>query len=226
MNSDITYNDIARWAEAIAALSRTSLAFSESAYERERHEEILHITADMLSAIDGDNTSPDEFVAGWLATAAKGVSGYVTPKIGVGAYVGNDSGELLLIQRSDNHRWMFPTGWADIGYSASEVVLKEVAEECGLDVQPEQLVSLYDGMRAGSPIPHYVLIFKCRLVGGELKAHPLECDDIGWFSEDNLPQPLMWGERWITQAFAALRNEISTPYFDPPRSPVWRTIPG
>ena len=47
----------------------------------------------------------------------------------VGAVVGNDDGEILLIQRADSGRWLYPTGWADVGYSASEVVVKEVAEK-------------------------------------------------------------------------------------------------
>ena len=47
-----------------------------------------------------------------------GPAGYVTPKVAIGAVVGNDAGELLLIQRSDSGIWLYPTGWADIGYSA------------------------------------------------------------------------------------------------------------
>ena len=42
-----------------------------------------------------------------------------------------DRGELLLIQRADSGVWLYPTGWCDVGYSASEVVVKEVLEETG-----------------------------------------------------------------------------------------------
>ena len=38
----------------------------------------------------------------------------------VGAVVGNDDGELLLVQRADSGVWLYPTGWADVGYSPAE----------------------------------------------------------------------------------------------------------
>ena len=48
----------------------------------------------------------------------EGVPGYVTPKVAVAAIVGNDDDEILLVQRADSGVWLYPTGWADIGYSA------------------------------------------------------------------------------------------------------------
>jgi len=45
------------------------------------------------------------------------------------AAVANENGELLLIQRADSGLWLYPTGWCDVGYSAPEVVVKEVLEE-------------------------------------------------------------------------------------------------
>ena len=47
-------------------------------------------------------------------------------KVAIGAVVGNDEGQILLIQRADYGVWLYPTGWADVGYSASEVAVKEV----------------------------------------------------------------------------------------------------
>ncbi len=225
MPEQISIAEVSRWAEAVAGLARTGLAFSDSIYDRERYEELLSVAADMVAATH-ESTTPEEMVAAWMALSARGVSGYVTPKTGVGAFVGNDRGELLLIKRSDTHRWFFPTGWADVGYSPSEVVIKEVAEECGLEVRPDRLVAVYDGMRAGSPVPVYTVIFACTLLGGELKAHPLECEDIGWFAQDALPQPLTQGSTWTAHAFAAIRGETTETAFDPPRDPVWRTMPG
>ena len=32
--------------------------------------------------------------------------------------VSNDEGRILLIQRSDSGSRLYPTGWADVGYSA------------------------------------------------------------------------------------------------------------
>ena len=37
--------DLLRWAEALAGSARTGLGFTESLYERERYEEVLHVAA-------------------------------------------------------------------------------------------------------------------------------------------------------------------------------------
>src|SRR5919107_297454 len=75
------------------------------------------------------------------------------------AVVGNDQGEILLVQRADSGVWLYPTGWADIGYSASEVAVKEVLEETGIEVEPVRLVALLDGLRLNfTKIPLYSLV--------------------------------------------------------------------
>ncbi|MDQ3312395.1 MAG: NUDIX hydrolase N-terminal domain-containing protein, partial [Actinomycetota bacterium] len=35
--------DMERWSETLAAIARTGLGFTESLYERERFEEVLHV---------------------------------------------------------------------------------------------------------------------------------------------------------------------------------------
>ena len=214
--------DLVRWAEALSGIARTGLGFTQSLYERERFEEVLKVAGDIRAAADTE-AEAEVLVEEWLAAVGDGVAGYVTPKVAVGAIVGNDRHELLLVQRADSGVWLYPTGWADVGYSASEVVVKEVLEETGIEVEPVQLVAVLDGLRLGfTRIPLYSLVFHCRVVGGELTAHPLECSDVGWFGEDDLPFPMAGAERWKKQAFAAIRGEPVTVLFDQPRSPMWR----
>jgi ADP-ribose pyrophosphatase YjhB (NUDIX family) len=214
-----------RWAEALAGIAQTGMGFTESQYERERFEEVLRIAADVRSTADGDGGDADAagLVAEWLSGIGKGVAGYVTPKVAVGAAVSNDRGELLLIKRADSGVWLYPTGWCDVGYSAVEVVTKEVLEETGIEVEPVRLIGVLDGLRLGmSRIPLYSLLFHCRAVGGALEPHPLEVTDLGWFSQDQLPDPLVGLERWGEPVFAALRGEVRDVYYDTLRRPVWR----
>ena len=134
--------DLARWSEALSAIARTGLGFSDNLYERERFEEVLHIAADIrAAAADLDDEvatrrETDHFVQEWMANIGEGVPGYITPKVAIGAIVGNEQGQLLLVQRRDSGIWLYPTGWADVGYSPSEVAVKEVAEETGIECVP------------------------------------------------------------------------------------------
>jgi ADP-ribose pyrophosphatase YjhB (NUDIX family) len=153
----------------------------------------------------------------------EGVAGYVTPKVAVAAVVGNDKNEILLTQRADSGVWLYPVGWADVGYSPSEVAIKEVLEETGIEVEPVSLIAVFDGLRLGfARLPLYSLVFHCRVLGGDLKGHPLETSDVGFFARDALPWPLAGGARWVETAFAAIEGEQRPADFDLPRTPPWR----
>ena len=224
MTSDrVTRAELLRWSETLAGIARTGLGFSQVQYERERYEEVLHVASDMRVAA-GHDLVREELHGEWMRSVGSGVPGYVTPKIAVGAVVGNDNGELLLLQRADSGHWLYPTGWADIGYSPAEVAVKEVREETGIECEPVSVLSIVDGMRHGfTTVPLYSIVFFCRATGGTLQPHPLEATDVGWFREDNLPTPLIGLDRWVPQAFAAVQGARQPTQFDPPRDPVWRT---
>lgn len=219
--SAVTTQELLVWAEALSGIARTGLGFSEVQYERERYEEVLAIAADIRARVEGEPSV--RFHSEWLRTIGRGVSGYVTPKVAIGAVVGDDEGRLLLIQRSDSGVWLYPTGWADIGYSPAEVAAKEVLEETGIRCEVVKPLAILDGLRQGfSRIPLYSIVFLCRAVGGSLSPHPHECLDAGWFTRDNLPSPLASFDRWGDLAFRAIAGEAIEAEFDLPREPVWR----
>ena len=219
--SAITEQDLLRWSEMLSALARTGLAFTDSLYEQERFEEILAVAAEIASATS-QPLEPAQLVEEWMKTVGHGVPGYVTPKTTVGAIVGNDEGELLLVQRADSGSWLYPTGWADVGYSAAEVAVKEVWEETGIKSEVVRLVGVNDGMRLGfTRIPLYSTVFHLRAIGGEVTPHPLECTDAGFFSRDDLPEPLVGGDRWVDRAFAAISGAELDVHFDDVRVPPW-----
>jgi len=244
--------DLARWSSSLAAIARTGMGFTENLYERERYEEVLHIAADIKAAAAaleaetqaaaafGADRDPDveigpddaawieretdHFVQEWLDNIGEGVPGYVTPKVAIGAVVGNDDGDILLVQRADSGIWLYPTGWADVGYSPSEVALKEVEEETGIECEPVGLISVIDGQRMGfSRFGMYMLLFHCRATGGELRPHPLETSDVGWFAEGEMPEATAGASWWGPLAFAAIKGDTGPTRFDPPRTPPWRT---
>jgi ADP-ribose pyrophosphatase YjhB (NUDIX family) len=218
----VAASDLLRWAEALSGIARTGLGFTQSLYEKERFEEVLKVAADIRAAALEEAES-DALFEEWLASVGEGIAGYVTPKVAVAAVVGNDAGEILLTQRSDSGVWLYPVGWADVGYSPAEVAVKEVYEETGIEVEPVSLIAVFDGLRLGfARVPLYSLVFHCRVVGGELAGHPLETRQVGFYPREALPQPLAGGARWVDTAFAAINGETRPADFDVPRTPPWR----
>jgi ADP-ribose pyrophosphatase YjhB (NUDIX family) len=218
--------DLIRWSETLAAIARTGMGFTQSLYEKERYEEVLKVAADIKASAQESievRREQDHFVQEWMQAIGEGVPGYITPKIAIGCIVGNDNGEMLLVQRPEHRIWLYPTGWADVGYSASEVAVKEVEEETGIIAEPVQLLGVVDGMRMGfSRFGMYMLIFHMRAVGGTLQGHPLETADVGWFAENALPEATAGIEWWGSMAFSAIRGEPQSPTFDVPRPEMWR----
>lgn len=214
--------NILRWAETLAGIAQTGLGFTQSGYERERFEEVLAVAAD-IRAHSAVGIDPGNQVQQWLDGVGEGIAGYVTPKITVGAIVGDDDGRILLVQRADSGWWLYPTGWSDVGYSPSEVAVKEVREETGINCEVVRPIAILDGMRLGfHRVPLVSVVFHCRSLGGELKAHPLECSDVGFFAEGELPERTARPEMWAAHAFRAIRGEEVDVLFDHPRTPPWR----
>jgi len=221
----VAASDLLRWSESLSGIARTGLGFTQSLYEKERFEEVLKVAADIRAAALEEAES-DALFEEWLASVGEGIAGYVTPKCAVAAVVGNDDGEILLTQRADSGIWLYPVGWADVGYSPAEVAVKEVYEETGIEVEPVSLIAVFDGLRLGfARVPLYSLVFHCRMLGGELAGHPLETRQVGFYPRDALPQPLAGGARWVDTAFAAINGETRPADFDVPRTPPWRPEP-
>ncbi len=225
MDQPVAASDVLRWAETLSAIARTGMGFTQSLYEHERFDEVLKVAADIRAA-GIDEAESEALYDEWLSTVGEGVAGYVTPKVAVAAIVGNDQGEILLTQRSDSGIWLYPVGWADVGYSPSEIAVKEVYEETGIEVEPVSLISVLDGLRLGfARIPMYSILFHCRMIGGELNGHPLETRSVGFYPRDALPQPLAGVHRWGELAFRAIDGERYPADFDLPRTPPWRESP-
>jgi ADP-ribose pyrophosphatase YjhB (NUDIX family) len=214
--SDLLF-ELARFVERVSAIARTGLAFNPTGFDAERYEELLREAARMRGALEsGAESAHDALYQQWRNQVLPGYDGYVTAAVGCGAIVFNDRDEILMIQRPSGG-WWYPTGFCEVGVSPAENVAREVREETGLIATPVRLIGVTDSQKLGSPFRHiYSMLFYCRVEGGELRPHPLETVDLGFFPLDQLPQPLHGTSRkWVTLAHEFHFEGRIEPYFDP-----------
>ena len=99
------------------------------------------------------------------------------PIVGVGALIVHE-GKLLLVKRGvepAKGKWSIPGGAVELGEGVRDALVREVKEECGLDVEialerPMDAIDNIIRSREGRLQYHYVLLqFLVRLKGGTLK---------------------------------------------------------
>ncbi len=117
---------------------------------------------------------------------------YPTPKVDVRGVVFRE-GRILLVRELTDGRWALPGGWADVGESLAEAVVREVREESGYTTRAVKLLAVANLGRYqdGRPLrPNiYKLFVRCELVSeepGELIG--AETGEAGFFAEDELPE--------------------------------------
>jgi ADP-ribose pyrophosphatase YjhB (NUDIX family) len=209
--------ELARFVQRISAIARTGLAFTPQGFDAERYEELLREAALMSTRLSEEKPqAADELFRRWRESVGVAYDGYVTTGVGCGAIVFNSNDEILMIKRA-NGRWFYPGGFCDIGLSPAENVVREVREETGLVVSPVRLIGVTDSLKLGSPARHlYSILFYCHLEGGDLRPHPLEALDAGFFPVERIPEPLHARDRrWINLASQFHFEGRVEPYFDP-----------
>lgn len=114
------------------------------------------------------------------------------PLVGIGVMVFKE-GKVLLAQRKGSHgagEYAFPGGHLEYGESFEQCAIRETREECGIDIDDVEFLFvaniLYYMPR------HYVHIgLTARWAAGEpTTREPEKSGDWGWYSLDDLPEPL------------------------------------
>lgn len=117
----------------------------------------------------------------WEALAPRSVGGAGRVRV-VHAVVRGDAG-VLLCERRELRGWELPGGTVRAGETDEAALLREVAEETGLQLAIERRVGDY--VRSGFR-PHTARVYACRSLGGTLRP----CRDMPraeWFDVRALP---------------------------------------
>src|SRR5260370_19411750 len=197
-----------KWAKRLQAIASTGLYFSKDDFDRERYREVATIAQSMLGSL---GNIPIQRIEGLLSDFAKG---YATPKVDVRGAIIEDQKVLLVREKSDG-LWTLPAGFADVGLSATENVIKEIREEAGIRAFVTGLYSVrHKAKQVYEPDirDFYKMFFLCRRVDAEPPKPGSEIIDAAFFARDGLPQ-LSKGrviERDIEAAFVFHENPERT----------------
>jgi ADP-ribose pyrophosphatase YjhB (NUDIX family) len=169
------------WAQRLQATAQTGLAFAQNPFDVERYTAMRELAAEIVAQhSELDSTR----LTGLFAEQ----QGYATPKIDVrGVVFRNDT--ILLVKERQDGGWTLPGGWADVGETPTEAVVKEIREESGYVTRAVKLLAVYDRNRQGHPAQFfsaYKLYILCELLGGEA-TNSIETDGVGFFGEDEIP---------------------------------------
>jgi 8-oxo-dGTP diphosphatase len=114
------------------------------------------------------------------------------PLLGVGGVIIHE-GRALLVRRASEPlkgEWSIPGGLVELGEKLIDAVKREVHEETGLQVEPGEVLELFDSIwrdAEGRCQYHYVLVdYLCRVTGGELNAAS-DVSEVRWATEAELP---------------------------------------
>jgi ADP-ribose pyrophosphatase YjhB (NUDIX family) len=196
-------------AQRLQSIAQAGLTYSVDKYDLERFDQVLQVSKDIISQY---STLSMEKITKIFDLE----EGYLTPKVDVrGVVFRND--KILLVRESIDGKWALPGGWADVGYTPSEVVEKEVEEEAGLLVKTTRLLAVFDKKCHDHPPDLYYvykLFFLCRESGGAL-AHGMETTEVNFFALHELPE-LSSGRNTPAQikSMFELRNRPGGTLFD------------
>lgn len=179
MNSKYKWLQIAQNLQSIA---QAGLTYTENEYDVERYDQIMQMSKDIIA----DSSSLEMEKIDELFQLEKG---YLTPKVDIRGVVFRGE-KILLVKETIDGKWSLPGGWADVGLTPAEVVVKEVKEESGLEVKTLKLLAVFDKKCHPHPPEIYYVykfFFLCEEISGELETS-IETSAVDFFSKDELPE--------------------------------------
>lgn len=111
--------------------------------------------------------------------------------VAVTAFVLDEKSKLLVIRRTDSGRHAIPGGAQEVGETIGAAVVREVAEETGIEVEPTGIVGVYSdpehviAFSDGEVRQEFSICFRARYLGGRTKTSD-ESSEVAWVSRNDL----------------------------------------
>ena len=171
-----------QWIQEMQAIAQTGLEYSRDKFDLERFQQLRDLSINILH----EYTEIDHAK---LRDLFANENGYQTPKVDIRVVI-YDEDKILFTKEKDDGKWSLPGGWADINLSVRENAIKEVHEEAGIEVEPQNIIAILDRAKYISddyPYSVYKIFVECDYIKGSFRDN-LETSDAKFFSLDELPE--------------------------------------
>ncbi|WP_328411947.1 NUDIX hydrolase [Nocardia sp. NBC_00403] len=114
-------------------------------------------------------------------------------KVAVSAFVQDADGRILMIHRTDNDKYSIPGGGMEVGETVADAVVREVAEETGIQVHPVGIVGIFSDPRHviayddGEVRQEFSICFAAEPIGGTPSTSS-ESKAVQWVSPEELEE--------------------------------------
>lgn len=137
-------------ADEIRAMAMMKGFFGTDPYDSERKDSMIELAsrlAELVDEADSEHIKTQFDEMSWTS---------ISPAMGVDAFLLDDEGRVLLIQRADNGQWAMPGGINEVGCTLAETAVHELWEEAGIKGGAVRLLGMFDGAKWGSRFKSYL----------------------------------------------------------------------
>jgi 8-oxo-dGTP diphosphatase len=120
--------------------------------------------------------------------------------------VENSAGELLIVKANYKEYWTLPGGIIDEGETPKQAACREVNEEVGIDIKPEQVTFVAVVDRISNEAQTYQFLFKAELPSDtKIILQSSELDEYAFVARDKV----LTKDRYCAKAVYAWANNLS-----------------
>jgi ADP-ribose pyrophosphatase YjhB (NUDIX family) len=177
--TDAARMDLITLLDEIRALARTGLHYAENPFDRARCTRLLELAAQGYA--DVLTIEPDEIRRRFVAE-----TGYATTKLGADGAVFDADDRVLLVRRADDGTWGLVAGWVDPNESPVQTLVREFAEELGVEGRVERLAGAFFRAANAEYGPHSVisLVYLCSVRDRAFTLQQHEVLEAAWHDID------------------------------------------